>query len=294
MPGTPMPGRPHLDAGHGHSPVNSGGRRSAIAATPSRQSSVAVSRSCSARSRASAARTSSARSPRIVSRIERTASGAEPAISAASASAAARSSSAGDEPVGDARAQRLLAADAAARCRAGRAAVWWPTTRGSVTRQAEAVVEPEAGEVGGEAGLGGGDPEVGGHRQAEPAADRRALHGGDDRQRLREQPDRHRRRGAAPPAAGARARRRSRRRRRSACPRWPARRRGSRRRPSYSRASARSRDQRDVEEVVRRAADLDDGDVPVDLDPDVVSSPGHAARSTPQRGSASSRGRLGP
>ena len=42
-------------------------------------------------------------------------------------------------------------------------------------------MESELGEIGGEAGFGAGDAEIGGHRKAEAAADGRALHSGDDR-----------------------------------------------------------------------------------------------------------------
>ena len=47
--------------------------------------------------------------------------------------------------------------------------------------EAEAVAQPEPGEVRAEPGGRRGDPEVGGHGQAEPSADRGAVHGGDDR-----------------------------------------------------------------------------------------------------------------
>ena len=47
--------------------------------------------------------------------------------------------------------------------------------------QAEAGMEAELGEVGGEARFGAGDAEVGGYRKAEPAADGGAMDGGDDR-----------------------------------------------------------------------------------------------------------------
>ena len=146
-------------------------------------------------------------------------------------------------------------------------------------RQAEAVVEAEPGEVGGEAGVGAGDAEVGRHRQAEPAADRRPLHGGDDRDRLLEQPDRHvvevRAAGAplatagevgagaeVPAVAGehdgpaARRRRAPRRRRRSTAISATSKKLFGGRRISTS------------------------GDVPVALDSDVTCTPGHAARST--------------
>src|SRR5205807_9164904 len=62
---------------HGQVPVNRGGRRSVIALTPSRKSSVRWRRSCSARSLAVASLIRAARSSRIVSRIERTADGAD-------------------------------------------------------------------------------------------------------------------------------------------------------------------------------------------------------------------------
>ena len=57
--------------------------------------------------------------------------------------------------------------------------------------EAEAGMEPELGEVRREPRFGGGDPEVRGEGEAQPAADGRALDGGDDRQRLLEQPDGH-------------------------------------------------------------------------------------------------------
>ena len=47
--------------------------------------------------------------------------------------------------------------------------------------QPEAGMKAELGEVGGEARLGAGDAEIRRHRKAQPAADRGAMHGGDDR-----------------------------------------------------------------------------------------------------------------
>ena len=54
----------------------------------------------------------------------------------------------------------------------------------------EALVDADQREVRREPRLGRGHPEVGGHGQAQAAADRGALDRGDDRQRLLEQADR--------------------------------------------------------------------------------------------------------
>ena len=70
-----------------------------------------------------------------------------------------------------------------------------PDHRGQRHRDAEALVEAEPGEVAAEAGLGRGDAEVGREREAEPAADGRALHRGDDRLAVREDAGGLRRRG---------------------------------------------------------------------------------------------------
>ena len=56
--------------------------------------------------------------------------------------------------------------------------------------QAEARMEAQLHEVGGEPRLGRGDPEVGHQRQAQARADRRALHRRHDRLLDREQPHR--------------------------------------------------------------------------------------------------------
>ncbi len=121
--------------------------------------------------------------------MDRTASGAAAAISAASACAWSRASpvpasrsqrpiawrlGGGDPPAGVEQLRRFLLADDC----------------GQRDAQRESLVEAEQREVGGEARFGGGDPEVRGQREAEAAADRGALDGRDDRERLLEQPDR--------------------------------------------------------------------------------------------------------
>ena len=102
-------------------------------------------------------------------------------------SAAARSSSAGDEPVGEADAQRFVAPHVGGGVHELER-VLLTDDGGQRHRDAEALVEAEAGEVAAEAGLGGGDAEVGRERETEPAAHRRALHRGDDRLAVGEDP----------------------------------------------------------------------------------------------------------
>ena len=143
----------------------------------------------------------------------------------------------------------------------------WPDDRGQRGRDAEALVEPELGEVAAEAGLGRRDAEVGGEREPEAAAHRGALHRGDDRLAVREEARRllveawrWRRAGRCPSG---------RRRRRSSCPRSTGRRRGTRvRRRAPSTASASSVITVDVEPVVRRTVDLDRRDVVGEVDGD--------------------------
>ena len=99
--------------------------------------------------------------------------------------------------------------------------------RGQRHRDAEALVEAELGEVAAEAGVRGGHAEVGREREAEAAAHRRALHRGDDRLASPRTGRRPARRGSRccprGPTAG-----RGRRRRRSSCPPSTARSPGSR------------------------------------------------------------------
>src|SRR4029077_19996783 len=95
--GAPLRGDPPPELGadlvlvdrclRGHRPSKRGGLRSAAARTPSDQSPVRRRRSCSSASRVIAVRARSARSPRMVERMERTASGADAGISAAKACA---------------------------------------------------------------------------------------------------------------------------------------------------------------------------------------------------------------
>ena len=127
-------------------------------------------------------------------------------------------------------------------------------------------MEAELGEVGGEAGLRRGDAEVGGQGHAEATADRRALHGGDDRQRLLEQALGLVVQVAAVVGRVGRAGRRrgSWHRRRSACPRRTARWPGVVARRQLLAGVGDLGDQRLVEEVVRRPMDLDLGDVVAD------------------------------
>ena len=100
-------------AREGLAPRNTGGRRSAIAATPSRKSAVSWRRSCSARSRLVAARISAASPPRWVSRIEAIASGPDAAISAANARASSRTRASGTSrstrPIASARSPSIRA-----------------------------------------------------------------------------------------------------------------------------------------------------------------------------------------
>ena len=146
--------------------------------------------------------------------------------------------------------------------------------RGQRHRDAEALVEPELGEVAAEAGVGGGDPEVGREREAEPAADRRALHRGDDRLLRREEGDGllvevrglvDEVRLRAEVGAGAEV----------------LALRAQHDRPAVGVVVEREDrldqrlDERDVEEVVRRSVELDRRDVVLDGDGDVI---GHGAR----------------
>ncbi len=113
-------------------PLKSGRRRSAVAATPSRKSSVVRSRVCSSSSWSVAARTASARPWRIVARVETTPSGALTAISRASPQACARtlssvvkSSSSPQASASSPLMRREVRNISDAFC--------WPMTRGSVT-----------------------------------------------------------------------------------------------------------------------------------------------------------------
>ena len=105
---------------------------------------------CSARRRRS---TRSARSPRIVSRIESKASGADAAISAANAVRRAAQLVGRDEAVGETDAKRLLAPHVGGGVHELERALL-SDDRGQRHRDAEALVEAEAGEVAAEPGLG--------------------------------------------------------------------------------------------------------------------------------------------
>ena len=133
----------------------------------------------------------------MVSRIASTASGADAAISTANACAAARSSSAGDEPIGepDARAlprrarRRPVYMSSSARC--------WPTTAGSVTEMPKPWWNPSRAKLQLKRVSGVATRKSADEREAEPAADGRALHRGDDRLAVREDARRLRGRGGA-------------------------------------------------------------------------------------------------
>ena len=124
----------------------------------------------------------------MVSRIAKTASGPDAAISLANSRAASRRSSGlvrrSAQPDGERLGALRLAAGVHQLERALLA-----DDRGQRDRDAEALVEAELGEVAAEAGVGRGDAEVGREREAEAPAHRRALHRGDDRLLRREQGD---------------------------------------------------------------------------------------------------------
>ena len=116
----------------------------------------------------------------MVRRMERTARGAEAAISEAISRALSRNSSIGARASQRPMATGLLALHAAARVEQVERLLL-PDEGGECDGEAEAVMEAEAGEVGGETGLGGGHAEVGGEGESETPADRGALHGRHDR-----------------------------------------------------------------------------------------------------------------
>ena len=147
---------------------------------PSVASLVVHRRDCSASSCSRASAIRRRRSARSVARIDRTASGAAAASERAQANAALALAAGFGEPVGQSDVDGLLAADPAA----GQQQVGGDLPADEVGErdaQRESLVETQQGEVGDEPGRRVGDPEVGGAGQAEPTADGRALHGGDDR-----------------------------------------------------------------------------------------------------------------
>ncbi len=178
-------------------PENCGSRRSRDASIPSRKSSVPISRSCSSRSCSMAARelVGQAGSKGVPDRSHR--QGRRPGdllgqgvgpgprvIGKAIAQADAQGLGPVDATAGVEQLERPLSAH---RPRQG-------------DRQPEALVEPEACEVGGESAVRSADPEVGGEGETEAAPDGAALYRRHDgqgtaRQRLGvvvERPERHR------------------------------------------------------------------------------------------------------
>ena len=247
-----------------------------------RSRGVAAAPRAPARSRS---RTWSARSPRIVSRIESSASGADAAISArervrgalrSSSAATSRSAS----PMRSASSPRTSTAvymSSSARC--------WPTTAGSVTEMPKPWWNPSLAKLQLKRVSGDATRKSARATRPEPATHRGALHRGDDRLAVREEARRllveawRCRRGGRC--------RSGRRRRRSSFPRSTARRRGTRvRRRAPSTASASSVITVDVEPVVGRAVDLDRRDVVGEVDGDGrlgCSSPRTLLRRTPVR-----------
>ena len=160
--------------------LNSGSRRSAIALTPSRKSSVSRSQSCSSYSRSVAEATASA-SPRR-KRLPRRHDGQRrrlgdlgrqlrsPRPHLVQRHAVIRQADrqrllAGQPPPGVHQQRRLLGADQ-------------PRQRGG---QPEPRVEAQAGEVHREPRLGTGDAEVRHHREPNPGTNGGTVHRGDDR-----------------------------------------------------------------------------------------------------------------
>ena len=180
--GGPARERLEVDPGrrvaHGYRPVKFGVRRSATAAMPSWKSAVSRRRCCSWFSRGRGAypvgevathrlpdREQRERRRRRDLRRERV-RGRSQLVG-------------GDQPVGEADAQRLFATHVD-RGVHELERVLLTDDGGQRGRDAEALVEAELGEVAGEAGLGRRDPEVGGERQAEATTHCGALHRGDD------------------------------------------------------------------------------------------------------------------
>ena len=204
----------------------------------------------------------------MLMRVAMRPSGEFSAISAASFMAPPRTSRLRHQHVGEAHGIGFIARHAAAgiehQRRLGRA-----DHRRQSDGQPEAGMKAEPGEIGAEARLRAGDAEIRHHGKAKPAADRRAMHGGDDRLLGAEQPvalDIERRTawaaGSVRPAAAflveQSSRRRNWRRRKTPCPARPARWRGHcrphrrpRKRLAMSWISA------NVEEIVGRTPDLD-------------------------------------
>ena len=151
---------------------------------PSRKSADLINVSCSVRSCSTASATASGSPARWVWRIARTASGADAAISLGQGVGAG--AGVGVQLVAQPDAERLMAVDAAPGEQEleGALAAHRPRQR---DRDAEALVEAEACEVGGEPGFRRSDAEVGGEGQAEPAAHGRALYGRHYRQRAGDQ-----------------------------------------------------------------------------------------------------------
>ena len=121
----------------------------------------------------------------MVSRIESKASGADAAISAANACAAPRSSSAGDEAVGETDAQRLLAAHVDGGVHELERALL-SDTAGSVTEMPKPWWNPSRAKLQLNRVSGLATRKSADEREPEAAADRRALHRGDDRLPVRE------------------------------------------------------------------------------------------------------------
>ena len=160
-----------------------------MARVPSAKSAVCWRRSCSRCSWNVAASTWSARSARSVARIDLTASGADIAISRAMVYASDRTSSRGTRRS----ARPNCAASSPGTRRPGEQQVSGSLRThqaGQGHAQAEALMEPETGEVGAEAGLWRGDPEVGRESQAQASAHRRTVHRGHHRRVGAENPDR--------------------------------------------------------------------------------------------------------
>ena len=150
-------------------------------AMPSAASAVRERRACSPASMRVAWRTRSARPARSVRLIDRTASGAASAISAASASAVVRTSSRATQTSASPSSVGLVALEPPPRQQHERRLRRTEELR-QRDRQPEALVDPEAGEVGAEASLGARDAQVGRERQAQTAADGGSVDGRHPRQ----------------------------------------------------------------------------------------------------------------